>query len=110
MNVGQILETHLGWAASILGFEAKTPVFQGASEDEIGLLLKVVGSGMGQERPGRPDAGPPPFEHRRDRSRWSGRPRASEGAPRGAQRNAERNGPERSGIGRSLDATGWAGS
>src|SRR5207302_1612315 len=28
MNVGQILETHLGWAATILGFEAKTPVFQ----------------------------------------------------------------------------------
>ena len=36
MNVGQILETHLGWAAKILGFYAKTPVFQGASEREIG--------------------------------------------------------------------------
>jgi DNA-directed RNA polymerase subunit beta len=43
MNVGQILETHLGWAARILGFEAKTPVFQGASEDEVGALLKVAG-------------------------------------------------------------------
>jgi DNA-directed RNA polymerase subunit beta len=43
MNVGQILETHLGWAAGILGFEAKTPVFQGASEDEIGVLLKLAG-------------------------------------------------------------------
>jgi DNA-directed RNA polymerase subunit beta len=43
MNVGQILETHLGWAAKILGFEAKTPVFQGASEDEVGALLKVAG-------------------------------------------------------------------
>ncbi|MFP3948756.1 MAG: DNA-directed RNA polymerase subunit beta, partial [Longimicrobiales bacterium] len=42
MNVGQVLETHLGWAADILGFEAKTPVFQGATEDEIGLLLKVA--------------------------------------------------------------------
>ncbi|MBI4514022.1 MAG: DNA-directed RNA polymerase subunit beta [Gemmatimonadetes bacterium] len=42
MNVGQILETHLGWAARILGFEARTPVFQGASEDEIGLLLKLA--------------------------------------------------------------------
>ena len=41
MNVGQILETHLGWAARILGFEAKTPVFQGASEVEVGLLLKI---------------------------------------------------------------------
>jgi len=43
MNVGQILETHLGWASQVLGFESKTPVFQGASEDEIGLLLKVAG-------------------------------------------------------------------
>jgi DNA-directed RNA polymerase subunit beta len=43
MNVGQILETHLGWAARILGFEAKTPVFQGASEDEVGVLLKLAG-------------------------------------------------------------------
>ncbi|MFN8580745.1 MAG: DNA-directed RNA polymerase subunit beta [Gemmatimonadaceae bacterium] len=43
MNVGQILETHLGWAAKILGFYAKTPVFQGANEREIGLLLKLAG-------------------------------------------------------------------
>ncbi len=43
MNVGQILETHVGWAAHVLGFEAKTPVFQGASEDEVGLLIKVAG-------------------------------------------------------------------
>ncbi|MEX0856145.1 MAG: DNA-directed RNA polymerase subunit beta [Gemmatimonadota bacterium] len=43
MNVGQILETHLGWASQILGFESKTPVFQGASEDEIGLLIKIAG-------------------------------------------------------------------
>jgi DNA-directed RNA polymerase subunit beta len=43
MNVGQILETHMGWAAQVLGFEAKTPVFQGASEDEIGLLLRLAG-------------------------------------------------------------------
>jgi len=43
MNVGQILETHLGWVADMLGFEAKTPVFQGASEDEVGALLKISG-------------------------------------------------------------------
>ncbi|HEU4988647.1 MAG TPA: DNA-directed RNA polymerase subunit beta [Gemmatimonadaceae bacterium] len=43
MNVGQILETHLGWAARILGFYAKTPVFQGANEREIGLLMKMSG-------------------------------------------------------------------
>jgi DNA-directed RNA polymerase subunit beta len=42
MNVGQILETHLGWAAKLLGFYAKTPVFQGATEREIGLLLKLA--------------------------------------------------------------------
>ncbi|MGN6625669.1 MAG: DNA-directed RNA polymerase subunit beta, partial [Tepidisphaeraceae bacterium] len=35
MNIGQILETHLGWAAAVLGFQAVTPVFDGASEDEI---------------------------------------------------------------------------
>jgi DNA-directed RNA polymerase subunit beta len=43
MNVGQILETHLGWAARILGFEAKTPVFRGADEAEIGALLRLAG-------------------------------------------------------------------
>ncbi len=35
MNVGQILETHLGWAAKVLGFQAVTPVFDGATEKEI---------------------------------------------------------------------------
>ncbi|MEJ7861867.1 MAG: DNA-directed RNA polymerase subunit beta [Pyrinomonadaceae bacterium] len=35
MNVGQILETHLGWAARVLGLHFATPVFDGASEDEI---------------------------------------------------------------------------
>ncbi len=35
MNIGQVLEAHLGWAASRLGFRAITPVFDGATEDEI---------------------------------------------------------------------------
>ncbi|MBP8998249.1 MAG: DNA-directed RNA polymerase subunit beta [Anaerolineaceae bacterium] len=35
MNIGQVLETHLGWAARELGFEAVTPVFDGATEFEI---------------------------------------------------------------------------
>ncbi|MHC5082322.1 MAG: DNA-directed RNA polymerase subunit beta [Planctomycetota bacterium] len=35
MNVGQILETHLGWAAKVLGFDAVTPVFAGATEEDI---------------------------------------------------------------------------
>src|SRR5437588_2306799 len=43
MNVGQILETHLGWAAKLLGFYVMTPVFQGANYKEIGLLLMIAG-------------------------------------------------------------------
>jgi DNA-directed RNA polymerase subunit beta len=43
MNVGQILETHLGWAAAKLGFKAVTPVFDGASEEEIRKCLKEAG-------------------------------------------------------------------
>ena len=39
MNVGQILETHLGWAGSKLGFQAITPVFDGATEKEINDCL-----------------------------------------------------------------------
>jgi DNA-directed RNA polymerase subunit beta len=39
MNVGQILETHLGYAAAKLGFKAVTPVFDGASEEEIKAAL-----------------------------------------------------------------------
>jgi DNA-directed RNA polymerase subunit beta len=39
MNIGQILETHLGWAASRLGFKAVTPVFDGAKEAEIAAEL-----------------------------------------------------------------------
>ncbi len=39
MNVGQILETHLGWAAKMLGFQAVTPVFDGATEEEIHAAL-----------------------------------------------------------------------
>jgi len=40
MNVGQILETHLGWAAKALGIKVASPVFDGASESEIKDLLK----------------------------------------------------------------------
>ncbi|MFC1896946.1 DNA-directed RNA polymerase subunit beta, partial [Chloroflexota bacterium] len=35
MNIGQVLETHLGWAAQILGFKALTPVFDGADDTAI---------------------------------------------------------------------------
>ncbi|MBP88103.1 MAG: DNA-directed RNA polymerase subunit beta [Planctomycetaceae bacterium] len=39
MNVGQILETHLGWAGAKLGFQAVTPVFDGATEEDINKCL-----------------------------------------------------------------------
>jgi DNA-directed RNA polymerase subunit beta len=40
MNVGQILETHLGWAAAALGLRAASPVFDGAKEGDIKQMLK----------------------------------------------------------------------
>jgi len=43
MNVGQILETHLGWAARALGLYFASPVFDGASEEEIKEHLKKAG-------------------------------------------------------------------
>lgn len=43
MNVGQILETHLGWAAGALGFRAICPVFDGAPEEEINEALREAG-------------------------------------------------------------------
>ncbi len=39
MNIGQVLEAHLGWAASRLGFQAVSPVFDGADEDQIAAEL-----------------------------------------------------------------------
>lgn len=43
MNVGQILETHLGWAAAKLGFKVRSPVFDSPSEDIIKGLLREAG-------------------------------------------------------------------
>ncbi len=43
MNLGQILETHLGWAAERLGMRIATPVFDGASEDDIQTWLGEAG-------------------------------------------------------------------
>jgi DNA-directed RNA polymerase subunit beta len=40
MNIGQILETHLGWAAARLGYRIATPVFDGAREDQIKDMLQ----------------------------------------------------------------------
>jgi DNA-directed RNA polymerase subunit beta len=44
MNVGQILETHLGWAARVLGMHFATPVFDGATEKEIKEKLRESGA------------------------------------------------------------------
>ncbi|MFQ5543483.1 MAG: DNA-directed RNA polymerase subunit beta [Nitrospiria bacterium] len=43
MNVGQILETHLGWAAKTLGLHMATPVFDGATEKEVKGMLQKAG-------------------------------------------------------------------
>ena len=43
MNIGQILETHLGWAASKLGYRAITPTLDGATEEDIKEELKKAG-------------------------------------------------------------------
>jgi len=43
MNIGQILETHLGWAAHELGYAAVTPGLSGATEEDIQAELKAAG-------------------------------------------------------------------
>lgn len=43
MNIGQVLETHIGWAASALGMHIATPVFDGANEKDIEVLLEQAG-------------------------------------------------------------------
>jgi DNA-directed RNA polymerase subunit beta len=43
MNLGQILETHLGWAAKILGYRTYSPPFSGVKEEEIREELKKAG-------------------------------------------------------------------
>jgi DNA-directed RNA polymerase subunit beta len=56
MNIGQILETHLGWAADAMGVKFATPVFDGATEDDIKAELSRAGlpeSGKIRLRDGR---------------------------------------------------------
>jgi len=50
MNVGQILETHLGWVARVLGFNAITPVFDGATEKDIHELTEEANELMSRRR------------------------------------------------------------
>jgi DNA-directed RNA polymerase subunit beta len=55
MNVGQILETHLGWAAKALGLHFATPVFDGATEKEIKGLLEKANQRETERNPLRPN-------------------------------------------------------
>src|SRR5215204_6558504 len=50
MNVGQILETHLGWAMKVLGQQALTPVFDGATEDEIHKAVEEANKTVKERR------------------------------------------------------------
>jgi len=43
MNIGQVLETHLGWASAALGVHIATPVFDGAREDDVFEYLEKAG-------------------------------------------------------------------
>ncbi|MFH1370000.1 MAG: DNA-directed RNA polymerase subunit beta [Planctomycetota bacterium] len=60
MNVGQILETHLGWAAKVLGFTAITPVFDGAREENIRKLTEEANGLMKQRKEELEKANQPP--------------------------------------------------
>jgi len=50
MNLGQILETHLGWAAAVMGYQAVTPVFDGATEEEIVTCLREANEHVRKRR------------------------------------------------------------
>ena len=43
MNIGQVLDVHLGYAAQALGWKVSTPVFDGANEEDITATLKLAG-------------------------------------------------------------------
>ncbi len=52
MNVGQVLETHLGWAAHLLGLRFSTPVFDGMKEKDIRVYLKQAAAQQRQAAEG----------------------------------------------------------
>jgi DNA-directed RNA polymerase subunit beta len=49
MNVGQVLETHLGWAAKMLGIKAASPVFDGIPEEKIVSLMEEGNAKMAEK-------------------------------------------------------------
>ncbi|MEE9212899.1 MAG: DNA-directed RNA polymerase subunit beta [Phycisphaeraceae bacterium] len=63
MNVGQILETHLGWACGVLGFQAVTPVFDGATEDEIHAVTQEANEYVSQRTRELNERNEPPGDH-----------------------------------------------
>ncbi len=63
MNIGQILECHMGWVAKELGFKIATPIFDGAAEDDINelrLKANIPMNGKARLRDGRTGE---PFDH-----------------------------------------------
>jgi DNA-directed RNA polymerase subunit beta len=104
MNVGQILETHLGWVCSLLDFEAKTPVFQGATEDEVGALLKLGGVLWAHQALGIRSAEPPELGSQEALEliqALQAVPRTEHASAAGSNGNGTD--PNRIGLGRSLD-------
>jgi DNA-directed RNA polymerase subunit beta len=60
MNVGQILETHLGFVARVLGFHAITPVFDGATEEDVQKLTDEANQLMQQRKAELEESGDAP--------------------------------------------------
>src|SRR5260370_17964756 len=63
MNLGQVLETHLGWAAHAMGLKVATPVFDGASEEFIEEQLGKAGLPMSGKNTLRDGRHGEPFDH-----------------------------------------------
>jgi DNA-directed RNA polymerase subunit beta len=64
MNVGQLLELHLGWAAKVLGFQAVTPVFDGATEDEVLSAIQEANDSVLAKRKAFEETGENPGDSR----------------------------------------------
>ncbi len=63
MNVGQILETHLGWACGVLGFQAVTPVFDGATEEQVHEAIEEANAHVDKRLSGLVSANQAPEAH-----------------------------------------------
>ena len=64
MNVGQLLELHLGWAAKVLGFQAVTPVFDGATENEVLGAIQEANDSVLEKRKAFEETGENPGDSR----------------------------------------------